>query len=215
MRIDVIFDTVCPWCYIGKRRLDRALAARPDVVPDIRWRSFLLNPEIPHEGLDRQQYLERKFGSTYRIHRVHGAAMLAGQPEGIAFDFEAMTRTPSSILSHQLIQYAIGSGHQGEVVEAIFRAYFVEGLDIGDVAVLRRVAKSCGLPGNEAADYLRGGTGTVAVQAEHGRMQRLGVSGVPCYIFDERYAISGAQEPDILVRLIDIARESQLEAASS
>ncbi len=215
MRIDIVFDTVCPWCYIGKRRLDRALAARPDVLPELRWRSFLLNPEIPEQGIDRQAYLERKFGSTYRIHRIHGAAILAGQAEGINFNFESMTRTPNSIHSHRLIHYATDSAHQADIVEAIFHAYFVEGLDIGDVAVLHRIAEQCGLPGDATEDYLRSGLGAATVEGEHTRMHRLGVSGVPCYIFDERYAVSGAQEPDILVRLIDIAREAQLETTSS
>lgn len=211
MRIDAIFDTVCPWCYIGKHRLERALARRPDMVAEVRWRPFLLNPEMPAGGLDRHVYLERKFGSSYRIQRVHGAAQLAGEAERIDFDFAAIKRTPNSINSHRLIHYAAGSSHQTELVEAIFDAYFRHGEDIGEVRVLRRIAERCGLPGNDIERYLWSNAGVSAVESENLRVHRLGVSGVPCFIFDERYAVAGAQEADMLARLLDIVREAELE----
>ena len=214
MRIDVVFDTVCPWCYIGKHRLARALTLRPDVAAEIRWRPFLLNPELPIGGMDRHVYLERKFGSSYRIQRIQGAAMAAGQAEGIAFEFDSIRRTPNSINSHRLIHFAADSGRQGELVEAIFHAYFVDSKDIGEVAVLRRIAEDCGLPGRAVENYLWSGAGMSLVEAETARMHRLGVSGVPCYVFDERYAVAGAQEPDMLARLLDIAREAELETTS-
>ena len=213
MRIDFVFDTVCPWCYIGKRRLERALAMRPDVVPELRWRPFLLNPELPPPGLDRQIFLERKFGSPYRIQRIHGAASSAGQAEDIRFNFDAIERTPSSINSHRLIQYVAPTGRQNEVVGAIFEAFFVNGEDIGDIDVLGQIAESCGIPRRPVENYLWSGNGITAVESENARMHRLGVSGVPCYIFDERYAVAGAQEPDMLARLLDIAREAELESA--
>jgi predicted DsbA family dithiol-disulfide isomerase len=215
VRIDVIFDTVCPWCYIGKHRFERALALRPDVRAEIRWRPFLLNPEMPASGLDRQFYLERKFGSSYRIQRIHGAAAQAGAEEGIAFDFDAITRMPSSINSHRLIQWAGDSERQAELVEAIFAAYFIRGLDIADIGVLTHIADHCGLPADAVAAYLRSAAGGAAVEAENARIHRLGVSGVPCYIFDERYAVAGAQDADMLARLMDIAREAELETSSS
>jgi predicted DsbA family dithiol-disulfide isomerase len=211
VRIDIVFDTVCPWCYIGKHRLERALALRPDVVPEIRWRPFLLNPEMPLGGVDRQVYLERKFGSSYRIHRLQSAAAVAGQAENIPFNFGAIRRTPSSVNSHRLIHCAAGSTRQGEVVEAIFQAFFVEGQDISDIAVLLSIAEACGILDPRVEDYLVSGAGASAVETEDGRMHRLGVSGVPCFIFDDRYAVAGAQEPDLLARLIDIAREAELE----
>lgn len=214
MRIDVIFDTVCPWCYIGKHRFERALALRPDVHAEIRWRPFLLNPEMPAGGLDRQVYLERKFGSAYRIQRIHGAAMMAGQAEGITFDFDAIKRTPNSVNSHRLIYFAAGSTRQAALVEAIFHAYFVDGQDIGDIPVLRRLAEACGLPGDDVEGYLRSGAGAAAIETENARFHRLGVSGVPCYILDDRYAVAGAQEPDMLARLLDIAQGAELETVS-
>jgi len=135
MRIDIVFDTVCPWCFIGKHRLEQALALRPGVKAELRWRPFLLNPDLPPEGMDRDTYLERKFGSSYRIQRIQGAAQQAGESEGIAFAFERMSRTPNSIQSHRLIQWAGAYGSlQTDLVEAVFRAYFEEGRDISEPA---------------------------------------------------------------------------------
>jgi predicted DsbA family dithiol-disulfide isomerase len=214
VRIDFIFDTVCPWCFIGKRRLERALALRPDVRAVIRWRPFLLYPEIPPQGLDRKTHLERKFGSIYRIQRIHAAAAVAGEEEGIAFAFEAITRTPSSINSHRLIHWSAQSGRENQVVDRIFQAYFLDGQDIGDISVLSSLAADCGLSGSEAAHYLSSSAGAAAVEAENLRVHRLGVSGVPFHIFAERFAVAGAQEPEILARLIDIARETEFLAVS-
>jgi predicted DsbA family dithiol-disulfide isomerase len=214
MRIDVIFDTVCPWCYIGKHRFERALALRPDVRAEIRWRPFLLNPEVPSTGLDRQIYLERKFGSSYRIQRIHSAAQQAGEGEGILFNFDAIKRTPNSVNSHRLIHLAADSTRQAIIVEAIFKAYFVHGQDIGDISVLVQLAESCGLPTQEVEEYLRSDAGVSAIDTENARFHRLGVSGVPCYVLDDCYAIAGAQEPDMLARLLDIAQGADLETAS-
>jgi predicted DsbA family dithiol-disulfide isomerase len=216
MRIDVVFDTVCPWCFIGKHRLERALALRPEVRAEIRWRPFLLNPEMPSDGLDWQLHLERKFGSAYRIQRIHGAIAAAGEVEGIAFDFGAISRIPNSVDSHRLIQWAADTGRQAALVEAIYGAYFVRGQDIGDPKVLRRLAIAAGLPGDEVERFLGSGQGISEVEGENARVHRLGVGGIPCYIFDGRYAVAGAQEPDMLARLIDIARgEAELEAESN
>ena len=212
MRIDVVFDAVCPWCFIGKHRIERALAQRPDVAAEIRWRPFLLNPELPPGGIDRQAYLERKFGSNYRIQRIHAAALQAGQGEGIAFNFDAIRRMPNSMNAHRLINFA--GSHQSNIVEALFQAYFVEAIDIGDIPSLVRIAAEQGLNPSEVDSYLHSGAGILQVETENARMHRLGVSGVPCYIFEEQYAIAGAQEPEIIARLLDIAREAQLETAS-
>jgi predicted DsbA family dithiol-disulfide isomerase len=214
MRIDVIFDTVCPWCYIGKHRFERALALRPEVRAEIRWRPFLLNPEMPASGLDRQIYLERKFGSTYRIQRILSAAKQAGEGDGILFNFQDIKRTPNSINSHRLIHFASDSTRQASLVESIFKAYFVDGQDISEIPVLQRIAQSCGLSGDEVEDYLNSDASMSAIETENARFHRLGVSGVPCYILDERYAVAGAQEPDMLARLLDIAQGAELETAS-
>jgi len=215
MRVDVVFDTVCPWCYIGKRRLERAIAMRPAIALEIRWRPFLLNPDMPPEGMDRKTYLERKFGSSYRIERIHTAAALAAKSENLVFNFDAIKRAPSSLLSHRLIQWAEASGQQEPLVEAVFRAYFCRGEDIGEIAVLRRLAESCDLSGEAAEAHLRSPHYAGSIESENARMHRAGVSGVPCYIFDDSYAMAGAQEPDMLVRLMDIAREAEWDKVTT
>ncbi|KIL98870.1 2-hydroxychromene-2-carboxylate isomerase/DsbA-like thioredoxin domain [Paramagnetospirillum magnetotacticum MS-1] len=215
MRIEYVFDTVCPWCYVGKRRLERALAQRPETRARIIWRPFLLNPDLPAEGIDRRTYLDRKFGGTARVQRVHAAVAAAGKSEGIDFDFDSITRMPNSLNSHRMIRYAGASGCEAELVESLYRAYFVQGLDIGDVEVLTAIGASVGLAPDPLRTYLSSDADAVGVLNDNARAHRLGVNGVPCLILDGSYALAGAQEPDILLRLIDIVRESQPEAAFS
>lgn len=214
MRIDIVFDTVCPWCFIGKRRLQQALAMRPGVKAELRWRPFLLNPDMPLEGMERGLYLERKFGSSYRVQRIHAAAVQAGESEGIRFNFDIIQRTPSSVQSHRLIQWAASYGLQSELVEAVFKAFFEDGRDIGELAVLVLLAEEVGLPAREALEFMLSDTGLDEIEEHNGRMHRLGVTGVPCFILDDRYAISGAQEAEMLARLIDISRETEPERVS-
>lgn len=215
MRIEYVFDTVCPWCYVGKRRLERALALRPESRARIIWRPFLLNPDLPPEGIDRKLYLDRKFGGSARVQRVHAAVSAAGAGEGIIFDFDAITRMPNSLNSHRLIRYASNSGREAELVEALYKAYFMQGLDIGNVAVLADLGASFGLEREGLLTYLSSDADAAGVLSDNARAHRLGVNGVPCLILDGSYALAGAQEPDILLRLIDIVRESQPEAAFS
>lgn len=215
MRIEYVFETVCPWCYVGKRRLERALAQRPETRVRIIWRPFLLNPDLPPEGIDRKVYLDRKFGGTARVQRVHGAVAAAGKTEGIEFDFDSITRMPNSLGSHRLIRYAGSSGHEAEVVEALYKAYFCQGMDIGNIEVLADIGASFGLERTPLLTYLASDADAVGVLNDNARAHRLGVNGVPCLILDGAYALAGAQEPDILLRLIDIVRESQPEAAFS
>ncbi|MGE5515785.1 MAG: DsbA family oxidoreductase [Bacteroidota bacterium] len=215
MKIEYIFDTVCPWCYVGKRRFERALALRPGTRADIHWRPFLLNPDIPPEGIDRHAYLERKFGGPARVQRVHGAVAAAGEAEGIQFAFDRITRTPNTMTSHRMIRFASGSGRAGEAVEALYQAYFCDGRDIGNLDELLDIAASIGLPRPELKYYLESDTDVSAVMNDNARAHRLGVNGVPCLVLDGQYAVAGAQEADVLLRLIDIAREAEAEAAFS
>lgn len=215
MRIEFIFDTVCPWCYVGKRRFERALAQRPGTRAEITWRPFLLNPDIPPEGIDRRAYLDRKFGGPARVNRIHAAVASAGAAEGIEFVFDRITRAPNTLNSHRLIRFAGDFGRQSEVVEALYRAYFVEGQDIGLIPVLTLIGEKLGLPGQALEDYLRSDADVAAVMNDNARAHRQGVNGVPCLILDGAYALAGAQEPDILLRLIDIARQSEAELALS
>lgn len=215
MQIEYVFDTVCPWCYVGKRRFERALAQRPDTRVTVLWRPFLLNPDLPPDGIDRQTYLDRKFGGVTRVQRVHSAVAAAGLAEGIEFNFDRITRTPNTLGSHRLIRYAVTAGRESDVVEALYRAYFIQGLDIGDRAVLSEIGAGVGLDRAAVMDYLLSDMDATAVLNDNARAHRLGVNGVPCLILDGNYALAGAQEPDILLRLIDIVRESEAEAAFS
>lgn len=207
--IDVIFDTVCPWCYIGKRRLDRALALRPQTPVQVRWRPFLLNPDMPSGGMPRRAYMERKYGSRHRVERIERAITAAGRAEGIAFALDAIARTPDSLMSHRLIRLAERHGLQAEAVEAVFHAFLVAGRDTGDAAELKRIALDLGLPAEEA-ERIDAPAGWDDLRRETARAQHYGVNGVPCFVFQGRYSLAGAQEPLVLARMIDLARETAL-----
>ncbi|MBR9970606.1 DsbA family oxidoreductase [Magnetospirillum sulfuroxidans] len=215
MKIEFIFDTVCPWCYVGKRRFERALAQRPGTRTEIVWRPFLLNPDIPPEGIDRRAYLDRKFGGPARVQRIHAAVAAAGNAEGIDFAFDLINRAPNTLNSHRMIRFAAGFGCQQETVEALYRAYFTEGQDIGVIQILVGLGEKLGIPADALENYLRSDTDISAVLNDNARAHRQGVNGVPCLILDGSYALAGAQEPDILLRLIDIARQSETELALS
>jgi len=215
VRIDYVFDTVCPWCYVGKRRFERALALRPGTRAQVHWRPFLLNPDLPPEGIDRRSYLDRKFGGPTRVQRVHASVEAAGRLESIEFAFDRITRTPNSIASHRLIRFAVGHGLEADVVEAVFHAYFCEGRDIGDSRVLTDIGGRLGLDPGPLRAHLESEADVANVLSDNARAHRLGVNGVPCLIIDGQYALAGAQEPDILLRLIDIAREAEAEAVFS
>ncbi|MBX7199725.1 MAG: DsbA family oxidoreductase [Rhodospirillaceae bacterium] len=205
MRIDIVFDTVCPWCFVGKRRFDRALKMRPNLKPEVRYRSFLLNPDLPAGGVDRREYLERKFGGSHQFDRIAEALTYTGRGEGIAFALDKIKRTPNSANSHRLVRLAHTLGRQHEAVEVLFTAYFERGLDIGNVEVLIRLAEELGIERTMAHTHLSGDNDLNAVYTENARMHRLGITGVPCYIFNDGRAIAGAQEPEILVRMLDMA----------
>ena len=201
----MIFDTVCPWCYIGKRRMEQALALRPHVDIDLVWRPFLLNREIPADGIDRTAYLIRKFGSEARVRRVYGAIAQAGESVDIDFAFDRIDRTPNSVDSHRLIRYALLNGANPRIVETLFFEYFIEGLDIGRQDVLQEIGARDGLDGAAIGAYLNSEEDIDFVYDENRRAHRMGVNGVPAFVFNKKMVISGAQEPQILARMIDAA----------
>lgn len=205
MQLDVIFDTVCPWCYIGKRRLERAISMRPNAHIDINWRPFMLNPDIPDDGIDRTAYLIKKFGSETRVRRVYGAIGEAGQSVEIDFAFERIQRTPNSVSSHRLIRYASHFVNVAPMVERLFEAYFVEGVDIGSINVLVDIGTAYGLEAAPLRAYLESEADVASIYEENARAHRLGVNGVPAFAFQGSMVISGAQEPEVLVRVLDAA----------
>ena len=211
MRIDVIFDTVCPWCYIGKRRLEAAIAEHGADDIEIHWNAFLLNPDIPPEGMQRRAYLRAKFGGESRAQRVYGAIARAGAAAGIDFNFDEIDWTPNTIDSHRVVHYAQNLGRGVEAVERIFQSYFLEGRDIGKRSVLIDIGRQIGLNEDRLRSYLHDTSNIQTVLDHNARAHRLGVSGVPAFIIDGQFSISGAQEPAVLGRLLDIARERRRE----
>jgi predicted DsbA family dithiol-disulfide isomerase len=206
MHIDIVSDVICPWCFIGKRRLERALRQRPELEVSIAWRAFQLNPDMPADGMPRDAYVAAKFGGAAQAARIYGAVTEAGRAEGIPFAFDRIRRTPSTRDAHRLIRFAASRGRADPVVEALFRAYFLEGRDIGDREILADIiAESAGFPRADAVQYLAGRAGAEELLAEERSARRLGVNAVPCFIVDGGYAISGAQEPEFFLPLFDLA----------
>lgn len=202
---ELVFDLVCPWCFIGLRRLDRALARRPDVRLDLSFQPFLLNPEMPRGGLPRSEYLMRKYGGEERARRLHAAITEVARQEGLVLRFDLIARTPASLDAHRLVRFAARHGLAREAVEALFSAYFQEGRDIGDAVQLGAIAAAIGLSAAEVLRFLAGHDEADAVAAENLRAHRLGINGVPCLTLAGRHAISGAQEPEVISRLLDVA----------
>tara|TARA_B100000614_G_scaffold210426_1_gene193443 strand:+ start:168 stop:836 length:669 start_codon:yes stop_codon:yes gene_type:complete len=211
MRIDIVSDVICPWCFIGKRRLERALAARPDLDPEIHWRPFQLNPDMPAEGLDRRMYLSLKFGGEKRADQIYQAVAAAAESEGLNFALDKIVRTPNTITAHRLIRYADEIGKQGDVVEALFRGYFFDGRDIGDVGTLADIAGECGLERDTIQAYLESEDDVVQVRTEDDTARRMGIHGVPCFIVDARYAVSGAQDPEVFQQVFSVAEQAEAE----
>ncbi len=205
INIQAVFDTVCPWCFIGKRRLERALALRPNVKVRFSWWPFLLNREMPPDGVDRTAYLIRKFGSEARVRRVYGSIAKTGQSVDIDFDFERIDRTPNSLNSHRLVVFAERDGVANAVVERLFTNYFLYGRDIGAQDVLCEIATEVGLDVAAVEAYLNTSDDIEHVYNEITRAHRLGVNGVPAFVFNSRMVITGAQEPQVLARVLDAA----------
>jgi predicted DsbA family dithiol-disulfide isomerase len=208
MQIDVISDTVCPWCFIGKRRLARAIDLRPDIDFDVKWRPYRLDVNVPKGGMDRQVYMQLKFGDDpMKIVEMHKLIAAEGAKEGIVFDFAAITRRPDTLDSHRLIRWAEAAGVQDEVVERLFIAYFENGEDIGDIRVLADIADICGMDGVETARMLESDTDLALVEREDQIAREMGVTGVPAMIFGNKLAVSGAREAEMLVSVIDRVTE--------
>lgn len=215
MQIDIVSDTVCPWCFIGKRRLERAIAMRPAMEFDVRWRPYRLDPTIPPEGVDRKAYLRAKFGDSPRSAAMGDAIRTEGAGEGIAFAFDKIERSPNTLDSHRLIRWAGGAGVQDAIVEKLFDAYFVHGRNIGDRGVLIEVAADAGMDSGLVARLLDDGAETEIVEQEDRLAHEMGISGVPTFIFQNRYMLSGAREPEVLVKVIDKAAELLKQESAS
>lgn len=199
LQIDVYSDVICPWCYVGKRRLEQALKAWDGVPVTIRWRPFQLNPTMPRNGMDRRQYLDAKFGSPAAAQAIYDHVSAAGTEEGIQFAFERIARTPNTFAAHRLIWLAGHHDHQDEMVELLFRQYFLEGGDIGTIETLSQIAAHAGLDRAAIETFLAGEEGIEVVKTEEAAGHRMGIRGVPYFVFNGVNALSGAQPPEQLL----------------
>ena len=211
MQIDVVSDTVCPWCFIGKRRLARAMALRPDLEFQVQWRPYRLDPSIPKEGVDRRAYLKAKFGDGPRTQSMGDVIRAEGSSEGIRFAFEKIERSPNTLDSHRLIRWAGSAGVQDEIVERLFSAYFLQGRNIGDRDVLVEIAREGKMDAEIVAGLFGGDADSDLIEREDRLAHEMGISGVPTFIFENRFMLSGAREPEVLVRVIDKAMEFRSE----
>jgi predicted DsbA family dithiol-disulfide isomerase len=213
LTIDVVSDVVCPWCYIGKRKLEAALAqlhrAEPDLPVTLRWHPFQLNPDLPAAGIARADYLEAKFGGGARAAEIYARVRSVGEQVGIAFDFDRIVRQPNTLDAHRLIAWAQQRGDADALVERLFHAYFVEGRFVGDRDELVAAAAASGLPEDEARKLIASDALRVEVDAENREAQEAGITGVPFFIFNGRTAVSGAHDPPTLLEAIAAARVPQ------
>lgn len=209
VQLDIVSDVMCPWCYIGKRRLEQALDQLQGVEVDIRWRPYQLDPTLPKEGRDRREYLENKFGGPERAKEIYSRVEQAGSEEGLAFNFGAIAVSPNTIDAHRVIRWAAsaGDGVQNKLVERLFQLYFMEGANIGDNDVLTSAATESGMDGAVVLELLKTDRDIDAVTQEIAVAQKAGVTGVPCFIIDNKYAVMGAQEPEHIAGALKQAAE--------
>jgi predicted DsbA family dithiol-disulfide isomerase len=215
MQLDVVSDTVCPWCYIGKRRLDEALAIRGREGIALNWRPFQLDPSIPEGGLDRKTYMEKKFGADPdRVRGIGRAIQEHGEALGIVFNFDRIERSPNTLDSHRLIRWAGTAGYQDQVVEILFRRYFTDGEDIGRHEILLDAAAEAGMDTDIVADLLNRGVDRELIRREDMQARHIGIQGVPSFVINGKWVMVGAQDTATLVKMFDklMAREAE-EAA--
>src|ERR1700747_1481319 len=220
MPIDVVSDVVCPWCFIGKRRLEKALALVPDVPVDVRWHPYFLNDWVPREGIDRKTYLETKFGSVERYAGMARRVQQAAAEEGLVYALDKISRQPNTLDCHRLILWARTAGAATRMKQRLMELYFAEGADLSDRDVLVKAAVDCGMDSDLVRNLLQSDADVERVTREAESAKQAGIDGVPCFIFGNALAVSGAQSPEYLADAIkrasaDYARRSgqQVEPA--
>lgn len=212
VKLDILSDPICPWCYIGKTHLDKALAYMPDHPFVIEWHPFQLNPDMPDAGMDRREYLERKFGGKDGALHAYAPVVEHAEKAGLNINFEAMKRTPNTLDAHRLIHWAGIEGKQNEVVDALFDAYFVQGRDIGDHEVLADIADSTGMDAAVVMKLLKSDADREDIRNRDAHSREMGVSSVPTFIVANQHAVPGAQPPEMWEKVIAEIM-SQLEAS--
>jgi predicted DsbA family dithiol-disulfide isomerase len=220
LRIDVVSDVVCPWCYLGQKRLDAAIAASLDIDVAVAWRPFQLDPTIPAEGMDRKAYMRAKFGDGERLREAHTRLEELGAAVGIDYDFDAIKVSPNTLDAHRVIRWAGATGPevQNRLVRDLFKAYFERGENIGDRAVLAEVAGRAGMDRPVVESLLAGDADREAVTEEAATASRMGITGVPCFLFEGKYAVMGAQEvatlADAIKQIAAAKARGELETAA-
>jgi len=202
-KLDIISDPICPWCYIGKARLEAALAERPDHPFTIEWHPFQLNPDMPPEGLDQREYLELKFGGREGAVKVYSQIAEAAEQAGVKVAFDKIERTPNTIDAHRLIHWAGLEGLQDAVVDLLFLAYFQDGVDISDKSALTAIGAKAGMDPAMLATLFDGENDVDGIRARDAYARERGVTGVPCFIINNQYVVQGAQGSDLWQRVID------------
>ena len=200
--IDVVSDVVCPWCFIGKRRLEKALALKPNIPVEVRYHPYFLNPWVPRDGMSRDEYLTTKFGSPERYQGIAGRVAAAAASEGLTYAVDKMKRQPNTLDCHRLILWAQAIDKAPEMKQRLMDLYFAEGADLSDREVLVQAAIDCGLDGDTVRHLLSGDTDIALVEQAANQAKEAGIDGVPCFIFGGAFAVSGAQAPEDLANAI-------------
>jgi predicted DsbA family dithiol-disulfide isomerase len=212
VRIDVVSDVVCPWCFIGKRRLEKALALRPGVAVEVHWRAYFLNDWIPREGMSREQYLTTKFGSPERYKGIAQRVTAAAAEEGLTYASDKMKRQPNTLDCHRLIRWAEAIGKAAEMKQKLMDLYFTQGADLTDRDTLVKAAADVGLDADTVRAALASDQDVAEVEQEAQSAKAAGIEGVPCFIFGGKFAVSGAQSPEYLADAIDRVAQAQQAA---
>lgn len=213
--LDIISDPICPWCYIGKTMLDRAIAERPRHPFTIRWFPYQLNPEMPPEGMDRHTYLETKFGGKEAAARAYAPVLERAEEAGLNIDFAAIERTPNTLDAHRLIHWAGIEGRQMPVAMALFRAYFQEARDIGDKEVLADIADSVGMDAAVVRKLLESDVDAEDIRSQDRKFREMGITGVPTFIVAGQHAVPGCQPPELWIKVIDEINEQLAQGGSA
>jgi predicted DsbA family dithiol-disulfide isomerase len=198
--IDVVSDVVCPWCFIGKRRLEKAIALAPEIAVTVRYRPYFLNPWVPHGGMSRTEYLTTKFGSVERYRANAPRIVAAARQEGLVYNLDAIARQPNTLDCHRLILWADETGNAARMKQRLMDLYFTEGADLSDTEVLIGAARDCGMDADMIRARLAGDRDVEFVSTEAERAKEAGIDGVPCFIFGGVLAVSGAQAPENLAK---------------
>ncbi|MBV9969350.1 MAG: DsbA family oxidoreductase [Xanthobacteraceae bacterium] len=215
LRIDVVSDVVCPWCFIGKRRLEKALALRPDIPVSVHYRPYFLNPWVPREGMSREAYLTTKFGSVDRYKANARRIVAAAREEGLAYNLDAITRQPNTIDCHRLILWSGATGDPARMKQRLMELYFTEGADLSRPDVLAGAAHDCGMDGDAVRALLTTDKDVAIVEGEAQSAKDAGIDGVPCFIFGGVLTVSGAQAPEYLASALERAVAKRHEPAEA